>query len=603
VLRRSLMLLAVFLNLGAAALGQTYTQNAQAIVKAGGGIMANNPTFTGTLTGPTVVAGSAPIFSGPLTSQTYGSPAINVSSQFWGIGSGSKFPTSGTDQFPSIGIGSYSLANYTALGAETTCTGALSCQFLTTGSLDTAFGMHALGSETVANNNVAIGNDALRDAITNGGSVTAVGQGAGAHGNNSRGIFIGQTAGQGYSSAVLLTGTITAGNTVTLGLTNGGSTIVTNLPYSYTYTVQGGDTLASIANTLCSNLNSKQIQGPSYQVSCGAINLQSSGYLLQLAWPGTQSVGWQLTPSASTAQGTGGSNTLSAALINGTQFQGGTIVGAFAAAYPTASLIQNATCIGDSACSTIGGNSITAIGFNALNSVQNGFGDTATGTGAGYATTTGQYDVYMGINAGTAVTTGSTNTIVGGIAAPNMTTQSDDVVVGFWAGNGLSTGSGNNTVVGARSLYVATTAANNSVFGHGILQTTFTGSGAVFIGSGAKTVEPVSSSSVGEINVENVYRNYSSTPAITSGQAIGTFPTITGGGSHVFKAVVGVSPTGTTETLTFSAAANGWYCKADDITTSTNTAKVTGSTATSVTLTWSGTPTASDVILHMCDAY
>lgn len=41
---------------------------------------------------------------------------------------------------------------------------------------------------------------------------------------------------------------------------------------------------------------------------------------------------------------------------------------------------------------------------------------------------------------------------------------------------------------------------------------------------------------------------------------------------------------------------------ANDVTTSANTAKITASSATSVTMTWSGTLTANEV-LHMCDAY
>ena len=509
---------------------------------------------------------------GPATVQTYGSPSIVTQSIFVGPNAGSAFPSTGSDLYSSTAFGSFALQNYTTLGGETTCVGAETCQFLSTGSLTTAIGMHAAGFEQTEIGDVAVGTDALRDTLGVAGYNTAIGESAMAHGIPSNPTTaIGALAMQGNSASILLSGTITAGNTFAISITNGGSYNLTGLPFNYTHTVAGGDTLLSILQDVCSKVSIANIQGPSYALACAAASAPDGVAYIWFSFPGTTTNGWTLGITGASAQGSGGSNTLTVTNQAGFAANQNVSIGS------SALQANAATSLYDS----------TAIGYNAGNNAR-----------------TAQYSTFIGGSAGTNVTTGGSETFVGALAGANVTTAGDDTLLGFWAGYGLNGPNGSNTVLGARSMYAATTAGSNTVVGHSIVNSTvYTGSGGVYIGSGNRAIEPISASATGEINIESVYRNYSSSPAITSAQALGTTPAIVANGSHIFKATVGASPTGTTETLTFSTAANGWVCSASDITTSTNTAKQTGSTATTAVMTWSGTLTAADVILHTCDSY
>ena len=209
--------------------------------------------------------------------------------------------------------------------------------------------------------------------------------------------------------------------------------------------------------------------------------------------------------------------------------------------------------------------------------------------------------VAIGYGAATSVTTSGADVLIGDATGLGITSGLAETVIGAYAGQG-ALGS-NNTIIGEGAGGSNVTGASNTLVGYAVASSTLTtGTGNVLIGTSSSTTT-VAAGTTNEINIDQGYINFATAPTITTGQALGTTPTITANSSHVFKAVVGATPTGTTETIGLPTAPNGWFCTAWDITTSANTAKQTASSATGATMTWSGTLTASDVILHNCDAY
>ena len=291
------------------------------------------------------------------------------------------------------------------------------------------------------------------------------------------------------------------------------------------------------------------------------------------------------TNSSNTAFGANALNTLSSGIV-------ATAIGAGAAQYVTAT-------------------GVTSIGYHALqgSSSYNGTGTYNVAVGAsalGYPGTIGA-SVAIGASAlsgnSSLSETGSNNVAVGlsSFGSSSATALSNNVGVGTYTGY-AATGSSNETLIGYKAGYVLTGNSNTVVGSQVGSGTLTTGTGNILIGT-SSSVDTVASGTSNEINIGQGYINFATAPTITTGQALGTTPTITANSSHVFKAVVGATPTGTTETIGLPTAPTGWFCTAWDITTSANTAKQTASSATGATMTWSGTLTASDVILHNCDAY
>ena len=243
------------------------------------------------------------------------------------------------------------------------------------------------------------------------------------------------------------------------------------------------------------------------------------------------------------------------------------------------------TCLGNAAGTT--GSLNVAIGMQALASPNdtNARASVCVGYQTCIAATTTALSTIVGFQSGNGLTSGQDDTIVGASAGQGIAASNYNTFVG-WAAGGSNVTGADNTIIGA--------AVGNSVL--------TTGTGNVLIGTTSATTT-VAAGTTNEINIDQGYINFATAPTITTGQALGTTPTITANSSHVFKAVVGATPTGTTETIGLPTAPTGWFCTAWDITTSANTAKQTASSATGATMTWSGAPTASDVILHNCDAY
>jgi hypothetical protein len=152
--------------------------------------------------------------------------------------------------------------------------------------------MHANGHDD-HNGNTAIGNDAIRDAIT-GGNVTAVGGGAVGSGNPINSVGIGVQTLRGNSSAFLLSGTITAGDTITINATSAVPGLV-NIPFSTVVTIIGGDTLATVANRIQTAINNANISGPGNLMQAFVATQPNGNPVVWLVYPGNTTLGWAIT--------------------------------------------------------------------------------------------------------------------------------------------------------------------------------------------------------------------------------------------------------------------------------------------------------------------
>lgn len=389
--------------------------------------------------------------------------------QFFGKNAGAAYNlASTTDLYSSVGIGTGALQSLTSIQAENVAVGAWSSQYVTTGGLITSVGMHANGSNTVAPGITAIGNDTLRDAIviSGGGYVTAVGQAAVAHGAPGDGVVgVGSQALRGNSAVVILGGTKTTGNTITIGATSATSGLV-GTPLSKTYTVLSGDTMATIAAGVAALVNAS-VTGPSYFLEC-VVNgpLPDGTYALSMNFPGTTTTGWALAFTATTSGGA----TCTVAVVGGSS--------------PTQAV-------------AIGNDAAVGTAMGALSNL------TAVGHHAGLSLTTGSFNTLIGSSAGGSLMTGHDNAVVGEDSFWVATTANGCVVLGTTAAMNVTT-STDLTIVGGQAGNAVTTANFSTLIGHGAGATFATGNGVILIGSGIFAVDTPLASTSNYINIENI---------------------------------------------------------------------------------------------------
>ena len=428
---------------------------------------SSSPPFTGQIPASGLTQNGGTIFvQGPLG--TYQS--TQAGALFMGYNAGAAFPIASPDQYGSIGIGSNSLMSYTTIEGETTCVGALSCQFMTTGALNTAFGMHAGGTEVSTSNNVWIGNDSGRNSISTTGGLTAVGGHTVASGKPAAIVAVGLNAAHGNSGGVLLSGTVTAGDMITVSLSASGSTpgTVYGLPLSYTHTVVGGDTLSTIASDISNHLDGV-VGGVTFTLHASSVDLPDGTSAVRFDFPGSTTNGWAITVAGSKSAGA----TEALTVIGG-------------------SSPSQSTMVGQSAGEGEAMGTVTNLGL--------------FGFGAGKNITTGNYNDVFGNQSGTNITTGTGNSIFGEVSAQLLTTGKENTILGFQSGTHI-TNSVQNTIVGGKSGWGITGGGNNTILGHNVGQTNpTTGTGNILIGSGAQFVDAAAGNSTGTINIENTIK-------------------------------------------------------------------------------------------------
>lgn len=425
---------------------------------------------------------------------------IQLQALFLGTGAGASYPSFTSDSgYGPIGIGARALNALNVAGQEDTCVGTVACANYT-GTLTSAFGMDALGQEVSQPGDTAIGDDAMRDAISTGGYDTALGQGALAHGYpGAADVLVGVQAGTGNSSAVSFTGTVTVGDVeqLVLSSTVGG---ITGLPLTVSHTNASGDTLATIATALAASIQNAIVNNGDATLSASEGSLPNGEIFITMHFPGSGTNGWKLA-IAPTVTGAG---TEVVTAITGSNFINTTAVGMYALQGLAAGSL----------------NANTAVGQASFQSDTTGQYNTGVGFYSGQQNMTGQFNVAVGYQALMNNITGSSNAVVGanasqnenapntvavGYASGNLHTNGYSTFVGADAGDHATSGVG-LTDVGYLAGSAETTAQKSTIIGSNVGQTTFaTGTGVLLLGSGNVTVDTPLSSTSNYINIENIF--------------------------------------------------------------------------------------------------
>jgi hypothetical protein len=211
-------------------------------------------------------------------------------------------------------------------------------------------------------------------------------------------------------------------------------------------------------------------------------------------------------------------------------------------------------------------NTVTAVGYEALESLTGTIRNTAVGYRAGKANTTGSYNTFIGSQAGqnvnggevnvfigdacgfnavnssynTAVgyaslqfnnnshnvaigqqaalnAAGSRNTYVGALAGRNHGTINDCVVIGYDSYNtSAATGAGQNTIIGASTCNNLTTGTNNTVIGYGATVSAGSVNNEITLGNSSITTLRCNTTSITTLSDMRDKTNITTMPSMTS---------------------------------------------------------------------------------------
>ena len=395
-------------------------------------------------------------------------------------------------------------------GGENTFIGYLSGQMNTTGGFLTGVGEHTIGRETTANYTTAVGNDSQRNLVSysNLGGNTSVGKSSMYAGGGYQNTSVGFNSLHGNGSAVIIGGTPTTGDVISLTFTGS----FTGSPQTVNYTVPGGATLGSIATGILAAISANStLNGVDLSTTTSSVVDTSN---IQLSFWGTATSGTSIVITSSVS----GAATETVAITGGNVGWGNVAIGYQAmVGYYMSSATWN-----------------VGVGYNTLYALSTGTSNVGVGDNAGYAITTGVGNICIGHNAAAASTTpgvsggtpivaigsnalatnvtGGANVAIGasamqfyngvygastqasvaiGPSALKGTASSsyfNNVAVGGNAGAAVSTGS-RNTLIGSLAGQVLTTGSSNTIIGENVgAGTLTTGSGNIYIGAGGPSV-------------------------------------------------------------------------------------------------------------------
>lgn len=380
---------------------------------------------------------SAPIQFGGATFATQSAPVGNPCVSLGG-GAGAAWNLTTCTLNTAVGWGAL---NANTSGLENTAEGTEALNTLTTGQFDTGIGEHAGGYITTESSDTFVGNDACRNCFNTSGGNSAFGKSSLLAGAPVSSVAVGFQAMFGNSSAITIGGTATTNDVVSLIFT---STSIAGSPVTVTYTVIGGDTLATIAAGLVTAINANNaITSPSQ--GSAQLNGASTGL--------TSTIQMVLTGSCTGSFG-GSLSTCITSSVSGAATETVTIGGGITGAenvgigFQAMSGFQQTT-----AHDNIGiGKFSLANMTTALNNVA------IAPTGGLQALTTGSDNDVMGVNAGLALTTGTQNVCDGSSACAAATTVSDITAVGYQAAK--ATTNTDVTAIGHGALILDTTSGN-----------------------------------------------------------------------------------------------------------------------------------------------
>ena len=362
---------------------------------------------------------------------------------------------SNTSQSGNVAIGD--LALYSNTGGSNTAVGYRTLMDNTSGALNTAVGYNTNTNNTTGSRNTSLGYHALLSNTT-GGNNTALGYRAGYTSNGSNNIFLGHQAGDNLttgSNNILIgydidaqtisdTNTLSIGNLIFgTGLDGTGTTLSSGNIGIGTSTPAAKLTVAGDAYITGGLYDSN------YSTGTAGMILQSTGSGFE--WVATSTLGL----------GGGGGSSLWTESGSDIYFSTGNVaIGTTTAAnaldvYGAINTnAANGYKIGDSrvlyASST---NNSTLVGFNTGSSI----------------TSSGNYNVALGGSALASITGGDSNTAVG-YEALRLTTGSANTAVGDSALR-ANTGGGNNVAIGKNAMYTNVTGGHNAAVGYQALYT------------------------------------------------------------------------------------------------------------------------------------
>lgn len=360
-------------------------------------------------------------------------------------------------------LGAYALESATGYPGvqESTFLGMGAGIAIQTSGGNTCLGTGACSAITTQGAVTAIGDTAMRNSADNGGSSVAIGAGAYADGaGTAANMAIGTNTLWGTAGTITIGGTPTVGDQLhfPVSSTNACGTVncTTGVPVTVTYTVQAGDTPATIASGVASLISNS---GVGYRLGDGIDEAMHNLYnlaaqiadpanfptVIKFHWP----VSWQISVGYS---------------CTGTCGETATIGGGFTGAW-----------------NTLIGNNI----FNSVvitNPVQN----TIVGQlSASSKVTNASYNTLVGYEVASGLTGGNFNVVIGNLAANAMTSGGQNVLVGDRAGYQLSTATG-NTILGDETVNAQgciTTGNYNIEIGAGACVASPTGSNQMAIGN------------------------------------------------------------------------------------------------------------------------
>lgn len=359
--------------------------------------------------------------------------------------------------FGMVAMGVAALENLTNQGAEAACGGAFSCQYATTASAITGWGEHVIGFDN-SNDMTAGGNDSMRDTI---GCLdcTAWGSSSQGDGTGNTNTSLGAFSLWGNAGSITVTGSPTIGDTYHIAFTTTNASVV-GLPAtaSFTATTTNANDLAAGLTAAIVGLNSTV----TYLLPSGRTTWTDSGVGLgafsslnniKLHFPGSQAMGWQITPTPSCT------GTCTATLTVGAGFTGtdNIAIGSHSLQGLALTSGSNNISIGDGSLSSLSGASsgVVCVGLLCGASAVTGNNSIVLGIRGAWLATVLTNDAI--INSGNALTTGIDNTFIN--SAGNVTSGSGNIEIGSTAAVPSNTGNwqmsianviyGTNTINGA----------------------------------------------------------------------------------------------------------------------------------------------------------
>ncbi len=474
------------------------------------------------------------LFNGNVGFAIYGTPGSNPTTIVGSnAGAAQSTTTGGFSTFLGDSAGQFTLSS----ASENTFVGSAAGRFNVNGGQN-FYGGTGCGWFEQSGENVAIGCDCYRNVVSAGAN-TAVGQDSQRNGSGFNNTSIGQGALEATATTILISGTQTTGDVVTLTFNAPASALygyaaLVNVPVSVTITA--GMTTAQLTTALITAINATI---PTLLPT----GTQASGVsgMITMTFAGTQITGSLCVITASVS----GAATEIITITPGFTGNGNVAVGVGAMNGPNLQTASSNTAVGFNALSALTtANGNVGVGGDAGQLLTSGVSNTLIGSVAGKNLTTPSYNVAVGSNTLTANITGSAitavgafalgnnigtgqysvavgygalqgavgstnngNTAVGSLAGNAVTTASSALFAGYRAGQAVTSAS-NITLLGVNAGLSITTGGLNTIIGANVSSTTLTtGTGNIIIGSGStsSSLDTALASTSNTINIGGIF--------------------------------------------------------------------------------------------------